>query len=142
MVLSHALAVPGMTVILPEPAALEREWDTLLEHLCRRPDRKFVLFFDDIDPRSVDWYHFRTNVGGAFSPPANIMVVLSSNYEFPAGILSRGRRMSYPVFDEVRCTEMVEDFLRDFGLRSMAASFASHCPVRLALAISISLTIL
>ena len=117
MVLSYALAVPDVTVILPEPAALEREWDTLLEQLCRRPDRKFVLFFDDIDPRAVDWYHFRTNVGGAFSPPANVMVVLSSNYEFPAGILSRGRRMSYPVFDEVRCTEMVEDFLLDFGLK-------------------------
>ena len=117
MVLSYALAVPGVTVILPGPAALERDWDALLEHLCRRPDRKFVLFFDDIDPRAVDWYHFRTNVGGAFSPPANIMVVLSSNYEFPAGILSRGRRMSYPVFDEVRCTEMVEDFLLDFGLK-------------------------
>ena len=117
MVLSYALAVPDVTVILPEPAALEREWDTMLEQLCRRPDRKFVLFFDDIDPRAVDWYHFRTNVGGAFSPPGNIMVVLSSNYEFPAGILSRGRRMSYPVFDEVRCTEMVEDFLLDFGLK-------------------------
>jgi len=117
MVLSYALAVPDVTVILPEPAALEREWDSLLEQLCRRPDRKFVLFFDDIDPRAVDWYHFRTNVGGAFSPPDNIMVVLSSNYEFPAGILSRGRRMSYPVFDEVRCTEMVEDFLLDFGLK-------------------------
>ena len=117
MVLSYALAVPKVTVILPEPAALEREWDALLEHLVRRPDRKFVLFFDDIDPRAVDWYHFRTNVGGAFSPPENIMVVLSSNYEFPAGILSRGRRMSYPVFDEVRCTEMVEDFLLDFGLK-------------------------
>ncbi|MBQ6352400.1 MAG: hypothetical protein IJJ28_03940 [Lentisphaeria bacterium] len=117
MVLSHALASPEVTVILPEPAALEREWDTLLDKLIRRPDRKFVLFFDDIDPRAVDWYHFRTNVGGAFSPPAHIMVVLSSNYEFPAGILSRGRRMSYPVFDEVRCTEMVEDFLRDFGLK-------------------------
>ena len=117
MVLSYALAVPDVTVILPEPAALEREWDELLEHLIRRPDRRFVLFFDDIDPRAVDWYHFRTNVGGAFSPPGNIMVVLSSNYEFPAGILSRGRRMSYPVFDEVRCTEMVEDFLLDFGLK-------------------------
>ena len=117
MVLSYALAVPEVTVVLPEPAALERGWDELLEQLRRRPDRKFVIFFDDIDPRGVDWYHFRTNVGGAFSPPGNVLVVLSSNYEFPAGILSRGRRMSYPVFDEVRCIEMVEDFLLDFGLK-------------------------
>ena len=117
MVISHALASPDTNVILPDPSALERSWDDLISLLVNRPDRRFVLFFDDIDPRSVDWYHFRTNVGGAFSPPDNVMVVLSSNYEFPAGILSRGRRVSYPVFDEVRCTEMIEDFLRDFGLK-------------------------
>ena len=117
MVLSHALAAPNVTVILPEPAALEGTWEGLVSHLLRRPDRRFVLFFDDIEPGKVDWYRFRTNVGGAFSPPDNVMVVLSSNYEFPVSILSRGRRMSYPVFDEVRCTEMVEDFLRDFGLK-------------------------
>ncbi len=117
MVLSYALATPEISVVLPEPAILERGWEPMIEILARRPDRRFVIFFDDIDPRTVDWYQFRTNVGGAFSPPGNIMVVLSSNYEFPAGILSRGRRMSYPVFDELRCTEMVEDFLRDFGLK-------------------------
>ena len=117
MVLSHALAAPNVTVILPEPAALEGTWEGLISRLLRRPDRRFVLFFDDIETNKVDWYRFRTNVGGAFSPPDNVMVVLSSNYEFPVSILSRGRRMSYPVFDEVRCTEMVEDFLRDFGLK-------------------------
>jgi hypothetical protein len=45
------------------------------------------------------------------------MPVLSANYEFPANILSRGRRISFPVFDELRCCEMVEDYLATFGIR-------------------------
>ena len=33
--------------------------------------------------------------------------------------------MSFPVFDEVRCQEMVEDFLRDFGLRTIPGNLVS-----------------
>ena len=117
MTLSHALAVKKSVVILPDPEDLNGSWIELVVRLARRKDHKFVVFFDDIDPSQVDWYSFRTHVGGAFSMPENVMPVLSSNYEFPAGILSRGRKVSYPVFDEVRCTEMIEDFLLDFGLK-------------------------
>jgi len=45
------------------------------------------------------------------------MPVIAANYEFPANILSRGRKVSFPVFDEIRCLEMVEDFLASFGMR-------------------------
>ena len=45
------------------------------------------------------------------------MPVLTANYEFPPSILSRGRKISYPVFDELRCSEMIEDFLRSFGMK-------------------------
>ncbi|MBR7131369.1 MAG: hypothetical protein IKC82_05210 [Lentisphaeria bacterium] len=117
MVISFALSVPGTVVILPEPEALESSWHQLIGTLSSRSDRRFVIFFDDIDPRSVDWYNFRTNVGGAFTPPGNIMPVLAANYEFPPSILSRGRRISYPVFDEERCMEMIEDFLASFGMQ-------------------------
>lgn len=117
MIISHALAAPGISVILPDPAALETQWHTLIDALAARRDHRFVVFFDDIDPREVDWYSFRTNVGGAFTPPENIMPVLAANYDFPASILSRGRKISYPVFDEERCMEMVEDFLRSFGMK-------------------------
>lgn len=119
MTVSYALAEENIVLILPEPEALESEWNALMEPLKLRQDLKFVVFFDDIDPRSVNWYKFRTHVGGAFSLPDNVNVVLSANYEFPPSILSRGRRVSFPVFDEIRCMEMVEDFLRDFGLRSI-----------------------
>ena len=117
MTLSHALGVEGCVVILPEPEDLNGRWIELVKTLSKRRDHKFVIFFDDIDPSAVDWYSFRTHVGGAFSMPENVMPVLSSNYEFPAGILSRGRKLDYPVFDELRCTEMIEDFLLDFGLK-------------------------
>ena len=118
MTVSYALAEPDTVLILPEPEELESGWEALIAPLLPRTDRRFVLFFDDIDPRKVDWYNFRTHVGGAYSLPPHIMIVLAANYEFPAGILSRGRRVTYPVFDELRCTEMIEDFLRDFGLKN------------------------
>ena len=125
MTISHALAAPENVLILPEPAALEAGLEALIAELELRPDRRFVLFFDDVDSREINWYYFRTRVGGAFTLPDNVMIAISSNYEFPAGILSRGRKVSYPVFDEVRCTEMVEDFLIDFGLRSAPRNLVS-----------------
>lgn len=117
MILSYAYAEPELVIILPDPVTLETGWNELISPLAARPDHRFVLFFDDIDPAATNWFHFRTNVGGAFSLPENVMPVLSANYEFPANILSRGRRITFPVFDELRCCEMVEDFLATFGVR-------------------------
>lgn len=117
MVISYALAQENIIPILAEPDALEENWTPLIQALSKRKDHRFVIFFDDIDPAKVDWYSFRTNVGGAFAPPENVMPVLTANYEFPASILSRGRKITYPVFDELRCSEMVEDFLRGFGMQ-------------------------
>ncbi|MDD3886983.1 MAG: hypothetical protein PHI35_08920 [Victivallaceae bacterium] len=117
LTVSHALAEKEITLILAPPESLCGDWKKMITPLKRRPDHRFVLFFDDIDPRSTDWYEFRTNVGGAFNLPGNIMPVIAANYEFPANILSRGRKVSFPVFDEIRCLEMVEDFLASFGMR-------------------------
>ena len=117
MVISFALAKSDAVVILAEPDTLENSWREMIDTLSARKDHRFVLFFDDIDPRQVNWYNFRTNVGGAFTPPENIMPVITANYEFPPSILSRGRKISYPVFDEERCCEMIEDFLLSFGMR-------------------------
>ena len=100
MTISYALAEPEVVLILPEPEALEEDWHALMAPLTARRDLKFVVFFDDIDPRSINWYKFRTHVGGAFTLPPNVNVALSDNYAFPPSILSRGRRVSFPVFDE------------------------------------------
>ena len=125
MVLSFAMAHDNLIAILPEPDALEENWCPLIEQLAARRDLKFVIIFDDIDPRQVNWYSFRTHVGGAFTPPDNVMPVLVANYDFPPSILSRGRKITYPVFDELRCTEMVEDFLKSFGMRHPPANLVS-----------------
>jgi len=117
MVLSYSFAEESLTLVLPDPVTLEAGWDDLIAPLALRPDHRFVLFFDDINPNETNWFNFRTNVGGAFSLPENIMPVLSANYEFPANILSRGRRISFPTFDEQRCCEIVEDYLSTFGIR-------------------------
>ncbi|MBR7155474.1 MAG: hypothetical protein IKD22_01440 [Lentisphaeria bacterium] len=125
MVLSYALNFPGLTPILAAPEILEHDWTRVVSTLALRKDHRFILFFDDIDPRQIDWYNFRTNVGGAFTPPENVMPVLTANYEFHPSILSRGRKLSYPVFDEVRCQEMVEDFLKSFGMLHPPANLIS-----------------
>ncbi|MCQ2377776.1 MAG: hypothetical protein MJ016_01010 [Victivallaceae bacterium] len=117
MTVSYALAGGDDVLVLAPPEALSSSWEKLYSLLAPRSDRRFILFFDDIEPDAIDWYMFRTHVGGAFNPAKHILVILASNYQFPASILSRGRSVAFPVFDELRCIEMVEDFLRDFGLK-------------------------
>ncbi len=117
LTIAHALATPDVTLITADETVLSRELPDLLERLALRPDRKFVVFFDDLDPDKVDFYAFRTHVGGTFSPPSHVMLALASNYDFPPSILSRGVSIQFPTFDDVRCEEMVEDFLFCHGFR-------------------------
>ncbi len=118
--ISYALAQPELTLILVGPDDLEKSFEPLISKLAKRMDRRFVLFFDDIDPNKVNWYYFRTNVGGSLSLPDNISIVIASNFEYPANILSRGRAIKFPMFDEIRCVEMIEEFLKSRGMK--------HCP--------------
>lgn len=117
LTIAHTLAAQGLTLITADETVLSRELPELLDRLARRPDRKFVVFFDDLDPDKVDFYAFRTHVGGTFSPPSHVMLALAGNYEFPPSILSRGVSIQFPTFDDVRCEEMVEDFLTRHGFR-------------------------
>jgi hypothetical protein len=123
--IAHALAHPELTLILPEPGDLERPLEGLLQQLARRRNRRFVLFFDDIDTRKVDWYSFRTHVGGSYVLPENLIIVIASNYEFPANIASRGRGFTFPLFDEISCQEMVLDYLQSLGMRQPPSSLVS-----------------
>lgn len=117
LTIAHALAHPELTLILASGETLEKDFEALIEALRLRPDRRFVVFFDDLDPERIDWYPFRTHVGGSFSPPGHVLLTLASNYEFPASILSRGRSVQFPTFDDIRCEEMIEDFLAGCGFR-------------------------
>ena len=117
MTIANTLEYENLTLILPEPEDLEKPLQHLIEKLANRKDRRFLIFFDDVDPASINWYYFRTNVGGSFTLPDNVSIVIASNFEFPANILSRGRAVKFPLFDEIRCLEMIEEFLRSRGLK-------------------------
>lgn len=116
--IAYALQRPEITLILPDPKDLELGLQRLINKLAVRQGRRFVIFFDDIDPTVVDWYYFRTHIGGSIALPQNICLALASNYEFPANISSRGLGVTFPVFDELRCMEMIEEFLYSMGLKT------------------------
>lgn len=114
--IAFAMAHKDLTIILPEPEDLERSLEHIISKLAARKSRKFVIFFDDVDTRSIDWYFFRTNVGGSYQLPPNVNIVIASNYHFPANISSRGRGVTFAMFDEITCQGMVHDFLCAMGM--------------------------
>ncbi|HBC86587.1 MAG TPA: hypothetical protein DCZ94_06505 [Lentisphaeria bacterium] len=116
--ISYTLSFENLTLILCEPHHLEKPLVEIIEILGKRSNRRFVLFFDDVDTRKIDWYYFRTNIGGSCVLPENITVVIASNYEYPANILSRGGGFTFPFFDEITCQEMVHDFLMSMGMKT------------------------
>ncbi|NOY75311.1 MAG: hypothetical protein GXP32_05925 [Kiritimatiellaeota bacterium] len=125
MTISHALSFDNLALILPEPEDIERPLEKIIRNLSQRKNRKFVLFFDDIDTRKVNWYYFRTFIGGSYMLPSNICIVIASNLNFPANISSRGRGFSFPIFDEIVCQQMVGDFLHHMGMSHPPSSLVS-----------------
>ena len=97
----------------------------MFQTLGSYPHRRFVVFFDDIDPREVNWYSFRTCVGGTFAQPDNINIVIAANYDFSPNVLSRGRKITFPIFDEISCQEMISDFLVRHKLRNPSHNLIS-----------------
>ncbi|OQA85320.1 MAG: hypothetical protein BWY31_01955 [Lentisphaerae bacterium ADurb.Bin242] len=125
MTIAYALSHPEVILILPGPDALQERLEELIEKLANAPSHKFVIFFDDIDTRSINWYFFCTHIGGSFSPPSNVMTVIASNYKFPPNISSRGRSFTFPFFDEIRCQEMIEDLFLARGMKHVSPELLS-----------------
>ena len=117
MSIAYSLSFPDITLIIPQPGDIAAGLEPLIAKLAVWPEHKFMLFFDDIDAAKTDWFYFRTNIGGTFSLPENITLTIASNQRFPANISSRGRGCEFPMFDEIRCQEMILDFLSAKGLR-------------------------
>ena len=117
MSIAYSLSFPDITLIIPQPGDLGAGLEPLIAELAAWTNHKFMLFFDDIDVSKTDWYYFRTNIGGTFSLPENITLTVASNQRFPANISSRGRGCEFPMFDEIRCQEMILDFLTAKGMR-------------------------
>ena len=118
MTIYHALKHESLTLVFAEVETIETHLPVLIQQLGKRSDRKCVLFFDDIVPDDIDWFYFKNYVGGSFVLPENILIVLASNYHFGASLLSRGRSVIFPIFDEIRCMEMVEGFLISCHLKN------------------------
>ena len=122
MTISHCIHYPEITLVLATPEALDKGLEELIRTLGSMPERKFMVFFDDIDVPQMDWYNFRTFVGGAFPLPKNISFTIAANQTYPANISSRGRGFAFPIFDELRCQEMIEDFLQANGIKQPSAN--------------------
>ena len=125
MTIYYALKHEELTLVLAEVETIEKNLPLLIQQLSERKDRKFVLFFDDIVPDDINWYYFKNYVGGSFVLPENILIVMASNYHFGASLLSRGRSVIFPIFDEIRCMEMVEGFLISCHLKNPGHNLVS-----------------
>ena len=118
LTIASTLQYDDMTLILVDVKVLEEQLARLINMLKCYSNRKFVLFFDDVEPEKIDWYYFRTHVGGYHALPKNIAIVIASNYKFPINIQSRGRYINFPEFDSFIAKEMVADNLKALGMRT------------------------
>jgi len=125
LTISNILSLNELILILPEPCELEKGLEKLIQKLHNYKNHNFVIFFDDIDTRDIDWYYFRTNVGGSFVLPPNVNIIIASNYKYPPNILSRGRGVTFPIFDEIICQEMIADFLIASGMKTTQQNLIS-----------------
>ena len=125
MTIAYALELTDAVLILPDPEALQEDLEQLIGVLAENTAHKFILFFDDVDTEKINFYYFRTHVGGSFVLPGHIMTVIASNYRFPPNVASRGRTFSFPLFDEIRCQEMIEDFLLQKGMKNVSNDLLS-----------------
>ena len=125
MTISHILAHKDFILILPSPEELEEHLEEMISFLARFREKDFVIFFDDVDVRNIDWYFFRTFVGGSSSLPENLLMIIASNYPFPPNVASRGRTFSFPLFDEIRCQEMIGDLFLSRGMERISPDLLS-----------------
>lgn len=125
MTISYILSRKDFILVLPSPEELEEDLEEMISFLARYRERKFVIFFDDVDVRNTDWYFFRTFVGGSSSLPDNLLIIVASNYPFPPNVASRGRTFSFPLFDEIRCQEMIGDLFLSRGMEKISPDLLS-----------------
>ena len=125
MTISHILSHKDFILVLPSPEELEEDLEEMITFLARYRERKFVIFFDDVDVRNIDWYFFRTFVGGSSSLPENLLIIVASNYSFPPNVASRGRTFAFPLFDEIRCQEMIGDLFLSRGMEKISPDLLS-----------------
>jgi len=112
MTIASTLSFPDFTLVNAGLEEIERHIEAIMAALGRYHYRKFVLFFDDLDPRKVDWGSFRHQVDGYLPRPRNVLMVIASNTAFPARVLSRCHAMTFRPMACTICREMITDYLR------------------------------
>ena len=113
LTIAFALSMPEVILVNAGPEHLEAPFERLMTMLDAHPYRRFIVFFDDLDPDSVDWSTFRNQVDGFLPYPRNTAIVLATNSRYPARILSRCKAFALrPMGPEV-CKEFVADYLNE-----------------------------
>ncbi len=120
MTIAHALSFDDFVLMNADKRQLEEELDRLLSKLSRYHYRRFVLFFDDVDPERVNWSLFRHQVDGHLPVPGNVLMVLASNFEFPARIRGRCNVIEFRPMEVATCMGMVRDYLAKHRWMSQA----------------------
>ncbi len=108
--ISMALAYPNLNVICMAKEQFESMLGKLFKRLKNYSYRRFVVFIDDIDPKTIDWYQFRSYVDGMMHIPENVSLVMSTNFEFSSRTLSRGKILEFERLNARLAEEMISDY--------------------------------
>lgn len=113
LTIAFALSLNEMTLINAGQESLEAPLEELMDTLGRYHYRRFVLFFDDVDPENVDWSHFRNQVDGYLPYVGNVAIIIATNGEFSARIRSRCKVFEFRPMNPEVCQEFVIDYLEE-----------------------------
>lgn len=113
LTMACTFSIPELTLILADQSYLENALEWLVDVIEQHRYRRFVLFFDDIEPDAVNWTTFRNQVDGFLPYAGNVAMVIAANAEFPAPIRSRCRTFEFRAMDPEVCQEFIADYLEE-----------------------------
>ncbi|MEI6731708.1 MAG: DUF815 domain-containing protein [archaeon] len=104
-------------IVVSDQENLSKNLEDLLSNLGK-VNKKFFLFFDDVNPSNIDWHPFRNNVCGVGNYPANVLIGIATNERFPDNVTSRCNYVVIPEFSLGIAKEMGRDYLVHQKLKS------------------------
>jgi hypothetical protein len=110
--MAYTLAHPQLTLVAAEEKVLVSGLEDLVQTLGAYRDRRFVLFFDDVNAQTLDWTSFRHQVGGMLALPSNLAIVVASNFGFPGAIRSRCTNFEFRPMDAPAARSMICGYLQ------------------------------
>jgi hypothetical protein len=110
--IAYTLSHPQLTLVAADERALTHGLEDLVQTLGAYRDRRFVLFFDDVNAQTLDWTSFRHQVGGMLALPPNLAIVVASNFGFPGAIRSRCTNFEFRPMDAQMARSMICGYLQ------------------------------